>query len=60
VIPRWFGVQVALDNKQASDKRFSGVIDRYQPLDLQLKGLKATGAIDYSISADSIIHIHFN
>ncbi|PSL30700.1 FecR family protein [Chitinophaga ginsengisoli] len=60
VIPRWFGVQVVLDNKQASDKRFSGVIDRYQPLDLQLKGLKATGAIDYTTSADSIIHIHFN
>jgi hypothetical protein len=49
-----------LDNKQASDKRFSGVIDRYQPLDLQLKGLKATGAIDYTTSADSIIHIRFN
>ncbi|SHM83740.1 FecR family protein [Chitinophaga sp. CF418] len=60
VIPRWFGVQVMLDNKQASDKRFSGVIDRYQPLELQLKGLKATGAIDYTISADSIIHIRFN
>lgn len=52
VIPRLFGVQIVLDNKQASDKRFSGVLDRYQPLDLQLKGLKATGAIDYSTSAD--------
>lgn len=60
VIPRWFGVNVVLDNQQTSDKRFSGVIDRYQPLDLQLKGLKATGAIDYKISADSSIHIRFN
>lgn len=60
VIPRLFGVQVVLDNKQASDKRFSGVLDRYQPLALQLKGLKATGAIDYTTSADSVIHIRFN
>ena len=60
MIPRLFGVQVVLDNKQASDKRFSGVLDRYQPLDLQLKGLKATGAIDYTTTADSIIHISFN
>lgn len=59
VIPRWFGVRVVLDNNQLSDKRFSGMIDRYQPLDLQLKGLKATGAIDYHITGDSTIHVKF-
>jgi len=59
VIPRWFGANIALDNKQTSDKRFSGTIDRYQPLDLQLKGLKATGAIDYHLDADSVIHFKF-
>jgi ferric-dicitrate binding protein FerR (iron transport regulator) len=59
VIPRWFGVRVVLDNTQASDKRFSGMIDRYQPLDIQLKGLKATGAIDYYTAADSTIHVKF-
>ncbi|PWV45804.1 FecR family protein [Chitinophaga sp. S165] len=59
VIPRWFGVRVVLDNNQLSDKRFSGMIDRYQPLELQLKGLKATGAIDYHITGDSTIHVKF-
>jgi len=59
VIPRWFGAEIAFDNKQTSDKRFSGTIDRYQPLDLQLKGLKATGAIDYHVDADSVIHFKF-
>lgn len=59
VIPRWFGVRVVLDNSQVSDKRFSGMIDRYQPLEIQLKGLKATGAIDYHIAGDSTIHVKF-
>lgn len=60
VIPRWFGVSIVMDNQKLSTKRFSGVIDRSQPLDIQLQGLQATGALSYRVTADSTIHIVFN
>ncbi|WP_177222913.1 FecR family protein [Chitinophaga sp. YR627] len=59
VIPRYFGANVIFDNVQNGSKRFTGVLDRTQPLEVQLRGLEATGAISYKMTKDSIIHIRF-
>ncbi|MBW8685577.1 FecR family protein [Chitinophaga rhizophila] len=57
VIPRLYGVSLALDNKEVADKRFSGVIDRHQPVENLLKALKATNGIDYYTDKDGNFHI---
>jgi len=57
VIPRLYGLSLELDNKQVANRRFSGVIDRNQPLENVLKALKATNAIDYYADKEGVFHI---
>jgi len=57
VIPRLYGISLELDNKQVASRRFSGVIDRNQPLENVLKALKATNAIDYYADKEGVFHI---
>lgn len=57
VIPRLYGLSLELDNKQVASRRFSGVIDRNQPLENVLKALKATNAIDYYADKEGVFHI---
>jgi ferric-dicitrate binding protein FerR (iron transport regulator) len=57
VIPRLYGISLELDNKQVATRRFSGVIDRNQPLENVLKALKATNAIDYYADEAGVFHI---
>ncbi|ACU57642.1 FecR family protein [Chitinophaga pinensis] len=57
VIPRLYGISLELDNKEVANKRFSGVIDRHQPVENVLKALKATNGIDYYIDKDGAFHI---
>lgn len=57
VFPRWFGYEIEMDNKAISGKRFSGVLDRKEPLINFLNGLKATTALDYYFDKDSVIHL---
>lgn len=55
-ISRLFGVQLQLDNVAVGEKRFSGVIDRNEPVEELLRGLKATNGVDYYWE-DDVIHI---
>ncbi len=57
VIPRLYGISLELDNKEVANKRFSGVIDRHQPVENVLKALKATNGIDYYTDKDGSFHI---
>lgn len=57
VIPRLYGVSLELDNKEVAGKRFSGVIDRHQPVENVLKALKATNGIDYYTDKNGVFHI---
>ena len=57
VIPRLYGVSLELDNKEVANKRFSGVIDRHQPVENLLKALKATNGIDYYSDKNGAFHI---
>jgi len=57
VIPRLYGISLELDNKEVANKRFSGVIDRHQPVENVLKALKATNGIDYYADKDGAFHI---
>lgn len=57
VIPRLYGISLELDNKEVANKRFSGVIDRHQPVENVLKALKATNGIDYYADKNGSFHI---
>jgi hypothetical protein len=57
-MPRWFGVEVMLDNQKIAQKRFTGRIDRNQPIEKSLQLLKAFNDIDYYFDKDGILHIH--
>lgn len=56
VIPRLFGVEMTMDNKEVGEKRFSGLIDRNRPVEELMKGLTATNGIDYYWQ-DGVVHI---
>lgn len=57
VIPRLYGISLEIDNKDAASKRFSGIIDRHQPVENLLKALKATNGIDYYTDKNGAFHI---
>lgn len=57
VIPRLYGISLEIDNKDAGNKRFSGIIDRHQPVENLLKALKATNGIDYYTDKNGTFHI---
>lgn len=56
-VSRWYGQEIVLDDAALGDKRFTGEINREQPLELFLKAMKATNGIDYHIDDKGRYHI---
>jgi hypothetical protein len=56
MIPRYYGKQVIMDNPAKGNARFTGVLDKNQPVEHSLNILKSTSNFDYYIQ-DNIIHI---
>lgn len=46
VFPRWYGINIKIDNKDIKENRFTGVINRNEPLEKFLRALKATASIN--------------
>lgn len=57
IIPRWFGVIVKLESKTIGNERFTGRVERNQPVTQLLESLKATTTIQYAIDSEGTIHI---
>ncbi|SEM38862.1 FecR family protein [Chitinophaga rupis] len=57
VLPRWYGVQIQIDNPSLADRRFSGVLDRKMPIQDFLNALKATIALDYYEDKKGVLHL---
>ncbi|MCF6402110.1 FecR domain-containing protein [Chitinophaga filiformis] len=56
VLPRWYGVQVVIDNQKVAEKRFTGTILKSEPIQEFLDAIKlTTGAESYY--KDGILHI---
>ncbi len=58
VVPRWYGVQVSIDDPSILGRRFTGVIDRNQPIDVFLEDLKAISGIQGKLDVDGTLHFH--
>lgn len=56
LIPRWFGVQVVIDDKDVAARRFNGVIYKNKPLSGFLELLQGTTDAGYYY-ADSVLHL---
>lgn len=56
VLPRWYGVQVIIDNQKIAEKRFTGTILKSEPIQEFLDAIKlTTGAESYF--KDGVLHI---
>lgn len=56
VLPRWYGVQVVIDNPEIAEKRFTGTILKAEPMQEFLDAIKlTTGAESYY--KDGVLHI---
>lgn len=56
VLPRWYGVQVVIDNPKTAEKRFTGTILKSEPIQEFLDAIKLTTGTD-SYYKDGILHI---
>ncbi|SIO41766.1 FecR family protein [Chitinophaga niabensis] len=55
VLPRWYGVEVVLDDASTAQSRFTGYIDRKRPISEFLHEIKATTEADYYYK-DGVLH----
>jgi len=56
VLPRWYGIQVVIDNPSLSRERFTGMMDRNKPVQKFLDALSQTMKIKYTLDKD-ILHM---
>lgn len=56
VLPRWYGIQVIIDNQKIAEKRFTGTILKSEPIQEFLDAIKLTTGAD-SYYKDGILHI---
>lgn len=57
VLPRWFGINVVIDNPAIMNKRFAGGVDRNQPIDVFIDNLKMVTDINCSFDqANNTLH----
>lgn len=58
VIPRWYGMETRVDNPALLQRRFTGVVDKNQPIHIFQNNLKAISGIDTYLDADSVLHFN--
>lgn len=58
VFPRWYGINIIIDDQRLSDNRFTGILNRNEPLENFLRTLKATTAVNnYYFDQEGVLHL---
>lgn len=57
VLPRWFNITVVIDDRSLLDRRFTGVINRNQPISIFLEDLRVISGIHGSMDASGRLHL---
>lgn len=57
VISRWYGVKVIIENPRRAEQKFTGVLDRSQPLKTFLENADIVTTLPFKIDADGTVHI---
>ncbi|PUZ21618.1 FecR family protein [Chitinophaga costaii] len=55
VLPRWYGVEVVIDNPATRRAHFTGQVNRNRPIEEFLEAMKETASVDYLIE-NGILH----
>ena len=58
VLPRWFGIEVKIENTQLRTELFTGIMERHKPVSVFLDNLKSTMHIQYSFDKEGVLHIN--
>lgn len=56
VMPRWYGIETLVDNPNLPSRRFTGVVDRNQPISIFQDNLKAISGIDSYVDEKNVLH----
>lgn len=56
VLPRWYGIDVAIDDPAILSRTFSGVIDRNRPIQVFMGDLKVISRIDSYVDKQNVLH----
>jgi transmembrane sensor len=57
VLPRWFGIEVKIENTQLRTELFTGIMERHKPVSVFLDNLKSTMHFQYSFDKEGVLHI---
>lgn len=57
IVPRWFGIQIILEDAGLQNRRFTGVINRNRPISVFLDDLSAIAGIRATFDKDSVLHL---
>jgi len=59
VFPRWYGVHITMDNEMLAGNRFSGTLNRNEPLESFLAILKTTKSVNgYYYDEQGVLHLN--
>jgi len=57
VLPRWYGIEVVVDNPNLQTEVFTGGMDRNKPVTFFLDNLQKTMNLQYSFDSKGLLHI---
>lgn len=56
VLPRWYGINVVIDNSKILSRKFTGVVDKNQPIEIFMSDMKRISGIDAYLDKDKVLH----
>lgn len=56
VLPRWYGIQVKMDDPSLGNKPIAGMIDKHKPVEDFLQKLKISSTVNYYFDEEGILH----
>ncbi|KAA2238785.1 DUF4974 domain-containing protein [Chitinophaga agrisoli] len=57
ILPRWYGLEVVIDNPNLAGERFAGMMDRHKPVAVFLDNLAKTRKISYYFDSHDVLHL---
>lgn len=56
ILPRWYGIQVIIDNKNYQSRRFTGMLDKKQPIELFMEDIRGISGIETYLDENRVLH----
>ncbi len=57
ILPRWYGLEVVIDNPSLAGERFAGMMDRNKPVAVFLDNLAKTRKISWYFDGKDVLHL---